>query len=496
MRSITPPQQNNFFTPNVIRLALISFALLVATAGGAAIGITGQGTLIVIGLIGAGSGLMMVLRPAFGVTILVIFVYLNLSDVIEVAFGIPSLNKLLIAFIFVGVLGTRIVIQRRPIIFRTTEGAFLIYGLVMTVSSFFSLYSEDAFGHIIDFAKDFAIVLILIQVCDDLKTWKTMQWVLIISAAFLALLSCYQMLSGDTTNTFFGLANAPKHEIVAGFDNTRPTGPLDDPNFYAQVLMMILPFATYRVIDEKEKLPRLIALICAGLIVLAVVFTYSRGAFVMMLVVTFFIIQERRMNVYKIGALAVLILTLLTPILPAGYLDRIATITGTSDLAKRGQTEVSFQGRNSEMLVAIEMFLDHSLIGVGYASYDKNYQAYSRKLGMDNRTEARETHSLYLEVAAETGILGIGAFCFLYYAIFMSLHRARKQLLRINRPDLVSWVWGLQFGLISYLLTSFFLHDGYVRYLRLSIALAVSATAMVEALVRQHDEEKRKRGYV
>jgi putative inorganic carbon (hco3(-)) transporter len=338
--------------------------------------------------------------------------------------------------------------------------------------------------------------LILIQVCDDLKTWKTMQWVLIFSAAFLALLSCYQMLTGDTTNTFFGLANAPKHEIVAGFDNTRPTGPLEDPNFYAQVLMMILPFATYRVIDEKEKLPRLIALICAGLIVLAVVFTYSRGAFVMMLVVTFFIIQERRMNIYKIGALGVIILTLITPILPAGYLDRIATITGTSEMAKRGQTEASFQGRNSEMLIAVEMFLDHSLIGVGYASYDKNYQAYSRKLGMDNRTEERETHSLYLEVAAETGILGIGAFCFLYYAIFMSLHRARKQLLRINRPDLVSWVWGLQFGLISYLLTSVFLHDGYVRYLRLSIALAVSATAMVESLVRQHDEEKRKRGYV
>jgi putative inorganic carbon (hco3(-)) transporter len=479
---------------NAQTMLVLLLGMIVAAIGGALIGITGQGIWIILGTIGAGAGMMMVLRPGFGVIVLVAFIFLNLSDVIEVTFGIPSLNKLLIALIFVGVLGTRIVIQKRPIIFRNTEGLFLLYGMVMVTSSYFSNFPETAFSHIIDFVKDYVIVIILVQVCDNERVWKSIIWTVIIGAAFLSTLSSYQMLTGDTENTFFGLANAPKHEIVAGFDNTRPTGPLEDPNFYAQILLMILPMATYRLIGEKGWV-RGVALYCTGIIVLCVIFTYSRSAFLMMMGITFFIILERKLNVYKIFGMGAIILALVMPILPAGYLDRIGTITGSSELAQRGQTEMSFQGRNSEMIVAIEMFLDHPLIGIGYASYDKNYQSYSRRLGMDMRTEERETHSLYLEIAAETGVAGIIVFGLFMFAVFKSMHDAREKLKKIARHDLIPWVWGLQFGLMSYLMTSIFLHDGYVRYLRLSIALAVSATALVDALMHQKEqEEKTKKG--
>jgi O-antigen ligase len=479
------------------RAFLQTLVLVVGTAvalvGSALIGMTNAGIWVILGVIASFTGIVMVLRPAFGVFVLVAFVYLNLSDIIEVQFGIPSLNKLLIALIFVGVIGTRSVIRRRPITFRSTEAILLLYGIIILLSGLGSNNPAAAFDNIIDYAKDFAIIIILVQVCDDERVWKSIQWIIMSSAALLALLTCYQMLTGDTSNTFFGLANAPVHQITEGYDNTRPTGPLVDPNFYAQMLLMVLPMAAYRFLDDRRNFNRIVGLAFTGLIALAIIFTYSRSAFIMMTVVGLLIVLERRINIFKLAVVGVLIVTAALPILPPGFLDRIATLGGVDQ--STGAQEASFTGRTSEMIVAGQMFMDHPVLGIGYASYDKNYITYSIRLGMDNRLQEREAHSLYLEIAAETGIAGIIVWAILIIAMFRMFRDARIHLAAIQRHDLISWVNGLQFGLIGYLLTSIFLHDGYIRYLRLSIALAVSASVIVDALVAQQ-QEKRKRGLI
>ncbi|NWF71318.1 MAG: O-antigen ligase family protein [Chloroflexi bacterium] len=473
----------------MLRVLLVACGALIAIGGSAAVGAIANGWLVVLGGIAAIMGLLMVLRPSFGMTVLIVFVYMDLSNLIEVNWGIPSLNKLLVALIFVGVIGTRALVQRRPIVLRSVEGAVLFYGFIIAVSSYVNGEVDTAFDQLIDFAKDFAIVLILVQLCDSEVVWKRMQWAIIISAGFLAMLTCYQMLTGDTTNDFFGLAKAPVHQIVEGFDNTRPTGPLDDPNFYAQILLMVYPLAAYRVLDEKRLRAKGLALLCTLLIVGAIIFTYSRSAFMMILIISALIVLERRMNVYKIAALAGVVLLVALPILPQGYLDRMATITGSTSSAE-GQTELSFRGRSSEMIVAMQMFSTHPLLGIGYSAYEEHYLTYSIHVGLDNRLENRQAHSLYLEAAAETGIVGLAAFVFMYLMVFRSLWIARKQLIRIGRSDLVLWLSGLQFGLMGYLMTSIFLHDDYVRYLRLAIGLAISASALTEALVRRYESAR------
>jgi O-antigen ligase len=467
------------------RAALIFFGALIAVGMSAVIGLDSRGSLIILVAIAVVAGLFMVMRPPFGMFVLIIFVYLDLSNIIEVNWGIPSLNKLLVALIFVGVVGTRAIVQRKPLILRPTEGAVILYGFVLTASIFASGQISDAFDQLLDFAKDFAIMLIVVQLCDSEKTWKTMQWSVIVAAAFLSSLTCYQMISGDTTNDFWGLAKAPVHQIVEGFDNTRPTGPLDDPNFYAQILLMVFPMAAYRVVDEKNRFNKAAALICGALIVGAIIFTYSRSAFIMILLVSVAIILERRMNIYKFAAIGVAVLLAATPILPKGYLDRMATIGGAAGSTDT-QTEASFRGRSSEAIVATQMFFDYPLLGIGYASYEENYLVYSVPLGIDDRLQNRQAHSLYLEAAAETGVIGLFAFTLMYLLVFRSLWLARKQLIKMGRRDLVPWLTGLALGLLGYLLTSIFLHDDYVRYLRLMIGLALSASAVSEALFVQY----------
>ena len=99
-------------------------------------------------------------------------------------------------------------------------------------------------------------------------------------------------------------------------------------------------------------------------------------------------------------------------LLPGAYLiprfwDRIETFrqfkpARHSELLK----EPGFRGRLSENLVAVRMFGDHPIIGSGIGNYRPLYQQYARPLGIDPRTIPRRAHNMYLETAAETGLVG------------------------------------------------------------------------------------------
>jgi O-antigen ligase len=476
---------------NLYSALLIALGAGIAIMGSMAIGATPYGFLVFGGVMALVAGLAIMLRPELGLYLLVIFVFTNLSDVLEVAFGIPSTNKPLVALIFVGTLASRIVLHHKPLVFRGTEMIILAYGLVTLVSLLGAPNESDTQSIMIDWAKDYAILFIIVQLAGDEIVWKRMQWALIGAAAFLGLLSCYQVLTGNFENTFYGLAGAPVHEVVQGFDSNRITGPLEDPNYYGMVMLMTLPLATYRLLTERHPLLRTVAGIAFLLILATVVFTYSRGAFVCMLIVGLLIIRERKLNFYKIGGGVAILALALIPVLPKGFTDRLSTLT---DLLPTGgltmQTESSFRGRSSEAIVALRMFRDYPLIGVGHGNYATSYLEYSSQLGLDDRLEDRQAHSLYLELAAETGVIGIAVFGTMLVVLFMGMWRAKQLLVSIGRHDLVPWVMGIRYGLIAYLLASLFLHADYIRYFWLTVAFAASSSVVAESLYRRATEDK------
>jgi O-antigen ligase len=336
--------------------------------------------------------------------------------------------------------------------------------------------------------KDFTILIIIVQLCDKEHHWKRMQWLIILSASFLALLSCYQMLSHNFDNIFYGLANSPVHEITSGFDSPRVSGPLSDPNYYGQILLTALPIAVYRLLTEDDRLRRVLGGVCSLLITAAMIFTYSRGSFIAVVVIGILIARERHFNLVKLTIGFTALLLILTPILPEGYLDRILTLQDVLPSNLSLQSERSFRGRSSEMTVAMKMFIDHPIIGLGLANYESHYLEYSALVGLDDRFEPREAHDLYLEIAAETGILGLLTFLGMLVAVISSLWRAKRRLARIKRADLIPWVSGVEYGLASYLVTSIFLHGSYIRYFWLIIALAVGCAVLVDTLTAQSQQ--------
>lgn len=481
MASPTLPIIRSTSTQTRFLEALLSvLAIAVALLGGMVIGATEYSYLILAATLALAVATSILIRPELGLYILVVFVFANLSDVLEVQFGIPDSNKFLVGLIFAGTFATRIMMQKQPIIFQITELLIMIYGLVIIASLFFAPGAPDSITLVIDWAKNFAIILIIVQFATDERIWKRMQWVLIMIAAFLATLSAYQVLTGSYDSNFFGLANAPVFQVTDDFDNHRVTGPIFDPNYYGMFLMMVLPIALYRILTDQNPVARMIALLLATPILLTILFTYSRGAFVSLIVVSLLIAFERQFSPYKVIPIVLVVIFFLAPVLPAGFVERLATLADVFNVDPRNQTELSLRGRSSEAIIAYRMFLDHPLLGVGYNNYAANYLSYSSRVGIDRRFEERDAHSMYLEVAAETGIIGVMAFSAMIVALFIGMHRARQILFKVQRADLVGWVNGIQFGLLGYMLASLFLHADYVRYFWLIVGLSASCLVMAQ----------------
>ncbi len=505
---------NDGYRERLYPILVVAAAYLLALLGGYAIGATKYGLFVVGGLVAGIAGVVIGLRPQIGLYILIFFVFTNMSDVLETAFSIPDANKALVGLIFVGTIAS-VVMYNKPLIFRGSEIAVLAFGVMIMVSFFYNQQqnttptaamseTDAATGQVvidippdmasimIDWFKDFAILFVIVQLSTTERVWKNSHWMLILGAGLVAFLSVYQTITKDYKNDFYGLANAPIHEITEGNDQARLTGPLSDPNFYAMTLVMALPTAIYLFWSVKSWLGKTSALILGSLILITILVTFSRGAFLGLMVVAVLTIRDLKLNPYKIAALGVVVVVALTPILPKGFSDRISTITGIIPGGgdAKMQTEDSFRGRTSEMLVAIQMYADNPVLGVGRKNYPRNYLTYSSRLGLDARLENRQAHSLYLETAAEGGTVGLFVFGGMLFVVFRAMTDGKKLLRIVGDHDLVHRITGIQFGLVGYLVCSIFLHLDYERYFWLSIALALGCSAFAQQRFKEYEARR------
>ncbi len=458
---------------------------------------------VVAGFIGLIFGVMVLLKPEYGVFFLIFFIYANLSSTFTYQFHLPSLNKPLVGLIAVSVLVSRFMMAHEPVRFNTTTIFMVIYGAALLTSSFFAEDGKVAIDGATDFLKDLIIFVLIINVADNEKDWRGAMSVFLLAGTFLASLSAYQGLSGDYKNTFWDLAQPLTAHISGETERPRLTGPLGDPNFYSQILVMSLPLAVYRVLDERSRNRRLYYIYSVLVLFISIMFTYSRGGMLALVLIAGLIAIDRKVPPHIIGLSAATFFLVVMPLLPKEVSDRFSTLNILSQLGKsgssssvRGVGDESMQGRTSEMIVAVQMFMDNPLIGVGFDNYPVLYQEYSKYLGIDNRSEQREAHSLYLEVGAETGLLGYIGMGGILVTTILAMNKASNMLSQAGRNDLNSWVKGLRLGVYGYMFTSIFLHQGFPRYLWMLLALssAAEAVAQVElAKFHQIREEIEKR---
>jgi probable O-glycosylation ligase (exosortase A-associated) len=146
----------------------------------------------------------------------------------------------------------------------------------------------------------------------------------------------------------------------------------------------------------------------------AVLMTYSRGAMVSLIAVTPLIwLRSRKRRQLSLAALG---LALLLPVL-AGPEIR-ARFFSVSD----HDQDASAQSRLGSWNAAWQMAKDNPVFGLGI----RNANLFSHQYGAD--MEGRTIHSQYLQIAADTGFVGLGLYLTALGTVWVGLRRTRQQM--------------------------------------------------------------------
>jgi len=224
---------------------------------------------------------------------------------------------------------------------------------------------------------------------------------LMTSASLVALYGLYQKLTGNISQTW-------QDSDMFSYIDGRITSTLENPNVLAEYLIMTLPFAFAFLLNAKKGLSRLTALLFCGLSALALIFTWSRGAWLGLMIggLIFLLLYSR----HTISALLFCCLGIpfLPFVIPESILLRLSSIGNLAD------SSTSY--RMSIWEAAVNMLSDNLLsgIGIGEGAFATVYPRYALA-GIES---APHSHNLFLQIGIELGIVGLIVFllCMIVFA--------------------------------------------------------------------------------
>ena len=176
--------------------------------------------------------------------------------------------------------------------------------------------------------------------------------------------------------------------------------------------------------DDTEKRAPLFFL-ASGIILLAVLFSLSRGGiismFLVMLLLNFFLPVSRKVRVIFVGLLGLFIIGYGSLLGLDSLLSRFDSI-GTSGASRWGIYQAS-----------LPMLWDHWLSGVGLGSYSLLSPVYLKDIALGGHVD--KAHNEYLQLAIEIGIpAALLFFSWLGYAMMMAGKQLLANLREVNEP--------------------------------------------------------------
>jgi putative inorganic carbon (hco3(-)) transporter len=441
-------------------------------------------------LFGAISAIIFLYKIEYGVLAMIFVAYTYTSNVLIVNYGLPSIMKPLIGILIFTIFIRWALFGEKP---DGWQRSFLLisgYGLIGLGSFFYAKDVSVAKEWLSDYVKDAIIAIVISIVVQRLITFRRLVWVLLAAGIFLGSLTTYQALTGTFENTYWGFSKAVRGSIVGESNDWRSGGPGFGPNGFAQIMLILVPFAMDRFWNEKNINMRILAGWALMVCVLSVFYTYSRSAFLGLIAVLALMMIYRRVKLSTM-LLTIFLLGVLQVFVPAKYADRLLTLVDLlPGSGANPVSEDSFRGRISENLAAWRMFMDHPLLGVGLHNYGVNYQTYSREIGLDPRREERTPHNFFLEIASEMGFIGLSWLGIFLWVVIRGLRQARKDLKNIGLHEYDGLIVATAISILGFLIISLYQHLAYPRYfwMLFGIALAIPNLIRKEIVARQQIE--------
>ncbi len=450
--------------------------------------IGGQAPIVAFAL--AGAGLLFVsiaLRPDVATLVVAAILYSNAAVLAVQLHGMPFFMAAGVPLLLVAPLGYLLVVQRRVVVAPPALPLIIGYFFIEVLGALLSVDPKTASNDVLTFAVEgFGLFFMLTNVVRTVVVLRQVVWVLLIVGALIGGLSVYQEVTGTFSNDYWGFAQLSNasfdvNSTATGVDlQPRLSGQIGEQNRYAQVMLMLVPLGMFWAWNARTKIAKGVALACTLLIAAGVALTFSRGGFVGFALVLVFMVASGYIKPKQIVLVSLAIAAMFVVV--PGYSQRLGSLGSITGViggdTSANSADGSIQSRLTEGLSALLTWADHPLIGVGPGLFPEYYHYYADIVGIKVRSADREAHDLYVGIAAENGIIGLGLFLGAIGITMRELRRARRRW-RTRRPELANIATAFLLSLATYLTTGIFLHLSYARYYWLMLALGAAAAAIL-----------------
>jgi O-antigen ligase len=362
---------------------------------------------------------------------------------------------------------------RRLPVFRVTPETtgLLAFGIVILLTAPFSIWPGGAIGEFTgSYLKILIVFVLMVNTLTTPQRLERIIWLIILCVGYVAGRGVLDYVRGV-------------HIVAGGRLAGAISGIFGNPNDLATNMVTFMPMAAIVAVSRDQAAwRRLVAAIIVALMMATIVFTKSRGGvlgLVVMLVALILLGGKVRRG---FGVITVAAVMAATPFMPASFWSRMQSMFDENQ--DKQQFTGSSEARRLLLMEGIATFMERPFTGVGAGQF-KNYNPPGRK------EQWRETHNALVQVAAETGVLGLLAFSFLIVRAALAAAATRRMLSRPRKrgqPDplavvldakqrtaLYNHTVGMTAGLIGWFVCSLFSSVAYNWTFYYMLALIVAA---------------------
>ena len=204
----------------------------------------------------------------------------------------------------------------------------------------------------------------------------------------------------------------------------RVYGTFDQPNPYAGYINIPLSIALALTLLGRGWLTRILAGLTAILLGIAEYLSQSRGGEMAIAAALVFIVlagMPRILTLMRVLIIALLgfFEALLAGWIPLHIFNPVLHFLGLVQisLTQPSSQDYSTAERLAHWIAGLHMFLDHPILGVGIGNYADAYPQYFITIFVDPLGHA---HNYYINIAAETGFIGLTAYVLFLFAMFVA----------------------------------------------------------------------------
>ena len=291
--------------------------------------------------------------------------------------------------------------DRKPFVWTRETVLFLALWAWFCVTTLTAMYPEAAWGQLERVSKIFLMSFLLIPFFQDRRRLRVLLLVVAGSIGYYGLKGGIWALLTGGENLVLG---APGNTFIS------------TNNALALALNMCLPIFFYLAKEEPRRWLRYLLYATFFASIVSVLFTYSRGGFIGLLVVLGVLFLSRQ-NVLPVALAALLLCLLAFGFAPQKWVNRIDTIVNY-------QQDGSAMGRLTAWSVAFQLATDNPITGGGFWSII-NGQTYRRYLPDYPLEDSPDAHSIYFGLLGEHGFPGLVLFAAFVISTLLSLTRLR-----------------------------------------------------------------------